>query len=460
MLKRFASNAGANVLSGVVTAVYQLGLTAIATHIWHGTAFSSWALALSIAAIVPLFGSNLSSVVTRRIVQARHGDSPGQESSILAGARRLGRELAALAVALLLLGGAWVHAHTSSVQLDVASFLLLLSLLLATNVWIILWQVRFGLYYANECNWLPALTLTLARALALAGFALALEAGADNLHLAGFGVLAGTWIGLALGRLLLPAPASPASGFVTVEPTFLHREYRRNLVVFSGFAVWSIGALIIQYGIPPLVAVIAPTQFNAFYLASTLNLVAIGAIGAAMSALLAPLSRWHATGAEGQLRRIVLVAPLVCAGCCAAVLAVGWFALGPVLQALGTRTAIADQIRPFAALLGFQTIVRTAAMGYSVSMAAVASVRQMSAPIVLEIALTFLVAAPFGWCFGPIALLAGLVFAGFASSVLTCWIGVNLAPAVVVRRPHALGVFVASQGVACVAWWLIAGRAL
>jgi len=455
VLKRFASNAGANVLSGVITAVYQLGLTAIATRVWHGTDFSSWALALSVAAIAPLFGANLSSVVTRRVVAARHGDGRLDESAIVASARRLGRQLAACALVVLLVAGIGVGSHSSSVKLEGLSFLMLIAQLLAANVWIVLWQVRFGQYYADERNWSPALTLTLARAMALVGFYLALRFSDNGLHSAGAGVLVGTWCGLALSRVLLPAPKPPE---VAARADRRQSEYRENLMVFSGFVIWSVGSLIIQYGIPPLFAVIAPARFNAFYLASTLNLIAIGAVAAAMSALLAPLSRWHATNNDAPMRRMILLAPLVCSGGCVVVMAAAWFALEPVLRALNTHAATAEQIRPFLAVLGLQTIVRTAAMGYSVSMAAAASVRQMSAPIVLEIVLTFTVAAPLGWWGGPVALLGGLVFAGFVSSIFTCWIGVRLSPRAVVGAPHALAVFVASQSVACIAWWLIAGR--
>ena len=72
MLGRFASNAGANILSGVVAAAYQLGITAMGISTWHGAEFTQWARALSVAAIAPIFAANLSSVVTRRVVQARH----------------------------------------------------------------------------------------------------------------------------------------------------------------------------------------------------------------------------------------------------------------------------------------------------------------------------------------------------------------------------------------------------
>ena len=58
MLKRFASNAGANIFSGAVAAAYQLAITGMGISAWHGAEFASWALALSIAAIAPIFAAN------------------------------------------------------------------------------------------------------------------------------------------------------------------------------------------------------------------------------------------------------------------------------------------------------------------------------------------------------------------------------------------------------------------
>lgn len=452
MLKRFASNAGANILSGFVTAAYQLAITGIATRVWHGSDFASWALAMSIAAIVPLFGSNLSSVVTRRVVETRHRVSHSDEAAIVLAAHRLARHLTAAALVSLIAAGAWIHLRSASGAEDLGGFLALLATMLLTQSWIVLIQARFGQYYADERNWMPALTLMAARVGGLLGMSAGVVLHGEGLAAAAAGLCIGTWVGLALTHALLPAP--PSVGART-PPSADSSQYGRNLVVFAGFAIWSVGALIIQYGIPPVMAVVDSARFNAFYIASTLNMIAIGALGAAMSALLAPLSRWHATQASAPLRRMALAGPAVCAMSCVAVLAVAWYAIGPVLQALSTRAARLDDIRPFLALLGFQTIVRTAAFGYSVSLASTASTRQMAAAIVVEILVTFLVAAPLGILVGSHALLLGLVLAGFVSSLVVCGIGLTLAPPGVVQVRAAIMAFLAAQAGACASWWLI-----
>ena len=175
--------------------------------------------------------------------------------------------------------------------------------------------------------------------------------------------------------------------------------------------------LVIQYSIPPLMALIAPERFNAFYLASTLNTVAVGVLAATMSATLAPFTRWHARGDTSSLRRVALFSPILCASICLAVLCICWYATGPVLQSLTTRAANIDDIRIFLALLGFQTIIRNAAAGYAMYIAAAGSSRQMGAPLVIEIVLAFSVAVPLGWLYGERALLYGLSISGLVGSL-------------------------------------------
>src|SRR5580658_8562736 len=407
MLKRYAYNAGANIFSGAVAAAYQLTITGMGVRAWHRAEFASWALALSVAAIAPIFAANLSSVVTRRVVEARHGDAGATESAIVLAGRRIGQRLACVAFAILICAGAWIQMRSVSGAMPTSAFLVLLALVLLTNNWLLLWQVRFGQHYADERNWLPALTLAAARMGGALGMFAVLAAGSQSPVAAALGLCAGTWAGLGSAQLLLPRPR--AIGIDGSSPTRpeIQQQFRNNLRLLSGFAVGAVSMLVIQYSIPPLIALIAPERFNAFYLASALNTVAIGVLAAAMSAMLAPFTRWHASGDTKSLQRVALFSPILCAGSCLAVLCFCWYAMGPVLHALTVRAANIDDIRMFLALLGFQTIIRNAAAGYAMYIASAGSSRQMGAPLVIEIVLAFSVAVPVGWFYGERALLYG-----------------------------------------------------
>jgi hypothetical protein len=455
MLRRFASNAGANILSGAVAAAYQLTIAGMASRTWHGEVFASWGLALSVAAIAPIFATNLASVVTRRVVEARHSKSGASESAIVLAGRRLGQQLTCVALAILICAGAWIQMRSMSGAMSTSAFLALLVVLLLTNSWLLLWQVRFGQHYADEHNWLPALTQAAARIGGAVGMIAGLAAGSQRLAAAAFGLCAGTWTGLACAQLLLPRPR--ASGIGGSNPTGqeIQEQYRTNVRLFTGFAVGAVSMLVIQYSIPPLMALIAPDRFNAFYLASVLNTAAVGVLAAAMSAMLAPLARWHARGDTSSLQRVALFSPIVCASSCLAVLCFCWYAMGPVLQALTVRAASIDDIRTFLALLGFQTIIRNAAAGYAMYIAAAGSSRQMATPLVIEIVLALTVAAPLGWWYGERALLYGVILSGLVGSLYSSRVVASL------HRPNRISLrtslpsLLVAQTAVCGAWWLI-----
>jgi hypothetical protein len=456
MLRRFASNAGANIFSGAVAAAYQLAITGMGISVWHGPEFASWALALSVAAIAPIFAASLSSVVTRRVVEARHGKFGAAERAIVLAGRRIGRRLATVALAILICVGAWIHARSESGSLSTGAFLLLLAIVLSTNSWLLLWQVRFGQHYADERNWLPALTMAAARTGGTLGMLSVVASGSESLIAAALGLCAGTWAGLVFAQLLLPGPR--AIGFNGPDPTWpeIEKQYRSNLRILAGFAVGGASMLVIQYSIPPLMALIAPDRFNAFYLASTLNTVAIGVLAAAMSAMLAPFTRWHARGDASALQRVALFSPILCAGSCLVVLCFCWYATGPVLQTLTTHAASSDDIRMFLALLGFQTIIRNAAAGYAMYIASAGSSRQMGAPLVIEIVLAFSVAVPVGWLYGERALLFGLCFSGLIGSLYSSKILASLhRPSRISLRTAFPSLLVAQAAVCGVWWWIV-----
>jgi hypothetical protein len=455
MLKRFASNTAANVFSGAVSAVYLLAITSMGSSTWHGAEFASWALALSIAAIVPIFAANLSSVVTRRVVEARYGKSRAAESGIVLAGRSIGQRLTFLALVTLICAGAWVQMRSVSGAMSTSGFLLLLAVTLLTNSWLLLWQVRFGQYYADERNWLPALTLAAARLGGVVGMIAGLAAGSQNLMAAGFGLCVGTWTGLACAQLMLPKPR--ATGFDELNPTKseIHKEYRTSLFLLSGFAVGAVSMLVIQYSIPPLMALIAPHRFNAFYLASTLNTVVVGVLAATMSAMLAPLTRWRATGDANSMRRVALFSPIFCASSCLFILSFFWHAMSPILNALTLRAARIDDVRTFLALLGFQTIIRNAAAGYATYVASVGTPRQMATPLVIEIVLAFAVAIPLGRYYGELALLYGVIFSGLIGSLYSSRVVSLLQWSNRISLRSALPSLLVAQATVCGLWWLI-----
>lgn len=456
MLKRFFSNAAANAFSGAMAAAYQLVVVALAVATWQGADFAAWGLAMSIAAIAPILSASLSSVVTRRLVEARHRGPDAIESAIVLAGRRIGWGLAGIAFAALFLAGALIKGSSDLGALSTSEFLVLLTIMLSTNAWLLLWQVRFGQYYADELNWLPALTLAIARGGGVLAMIGALALGSRNLTVVALALATGTWLALFAARLLLPGPGR-SGGAGRPTPLEVRNQLRLNLRVQFGFAIGSASSLIVQYSIPPLIALIAPQNFNAFYLASTLNVVAVGLLSAAMLALLAPFTRWHAIGATHGVQRVALFSPALCAGFSLVVLCACWFMLEFILDALKARPADIGDIRFFLALLGFQTIVRTSAMGFATIVAAAGTSRQMSMPLVIEMLLAFTVAVPLGSVFGVQGLLLGLTFAALVGSQFSSRPFTLLFMPAGTSARAAFASLLAAQLIGSAIWWLIVG---
>jgi hypothetical protein len=455
MLRRFASNAGANLFSGAVAAGYQLAVAGLAVRAWHGAEFASWALALSVAAIAPIFAANLSSVVTRRLIELRHADPRAEAQATVLGGQRIARRLTSLAFAVLIATGAWIESRSSAGALTTSGFLILLAVALTANCWLVLCQTRFGQYYADELNWMPAVTMTSARAGGVAGMSIVLAAGVQDLVHVALGLCVGTWTGLGLAVLLLPEPSAGRSRGVAPSGAAVRVQYLISLRLLSGFAVGSASMLFVQYGIPPWVALIAPEQFNAFYLASTLNTVAVGVLAAATSAMLAPFTRWHSSSESRSLQRIFRFGPLLCVASCLAVLWICWLVLEPVLTNIAARAARIEDIRVFLALLGFQTIIRSAAAGYALYIASAGSSRQMASPLLIEIVLALCLAAPLGWLYGDRALLYALSFAGLVGSLYSSKIVASLQGPDGVSIGRAFRRLFGAQVGACAMWWWI-----
>jgi hypothetical protein len=416
-LRRFFSNASANIFSGAAGAAYQLTVAGIGSSTWQGIDFALWALALSVATIAPVFTVSLSSVITRRIVEARHGSARGTEFAIVRAGRRVGQHLGYFAVVLLFCAGVGIQARINSDPKDLISFSVILFTLLMTNIWLFLWQTRFGQYYADERNWMPALALGSARLGGVLGMVAALAATGPSLSAAALGLCAGTWVGLGGARLLLPRPGAPDLKDRSPAASEVHEQYRLNARLLSAFAVGSVSMLAVQYAIPPLMALIAPSLFNAFYLASILNMVAVGILAAATSSMLAPLTRWRSRGERAVLQRFAVLSPFFCAGSGLIVLCICWFSLGFVYPLISIRAASLEDIRSFLAVLGFQTVIRCAAAGYAMYVASSGTPRQVAAPLVIEIVLTITIAVPLALIYGHQALLYGLVLSGLLGSL-------------------------------------------
>ncbi len=447
MLHRFASNALANLIAGVSGTVFQLGLTAIASRRFDRDTFTVWSLALSMAALVPLFAVNLSTVVTRELVEL-----PSARAGI---AMRASHEIswALGAVALVVIAAFGLGLHQVSRPLAGVSSIFFFSLVLVLTIgqlWQILCQPGFGWFYAHEKNWQVARTFASARIGALASLLLiGLAASGDPLT-AALCIAGGAWLGIAAAGRTVSNRAAVDTDVAAVREQRLRMRH-----LLKGFAIWSVGSAAIQNGLPALLSVIEPRHYNGFFLAYTLNLVVLGIVGNVASALLAPLSRKRLAGDVKGLERWLAWAPVATGLVLVVSLAVLWWELDNLLTYWSPGIASIDEVRRYIHWLALQTIARSLTLIYSVLMSSAGTPWQLSRPILLELSLTLFVALPLGWWGGDIAFLAALAGAGLITALYM--VRTTLDICAQQSRGRLFGLFALTQLLALGTWEWISG---
>ncbi|MFM0204979.1 hypothetical protein PQR53_34740 [Paraburkholderia fungorum] len=444
-----ASNAFANLVTGVSATVFQIGLTAIATRSFGSNGFPIWALAMSLAALVPLFSANLSTVVTRRLLERSPTTS---EMVVVQAAAKYAKRLSCVAIFAILAISVGLHGWSVPLRnVGLAGFVSLVALLVAGQMWQIMLQPGFGRYFARERNWNVALTTIFARLGALAGMGFLCWLVAGRPQLAAASLTLGACIGLYLVHKVLKG--GDLLEKVPVEQT--EDEYAAMRPFLKAFIVWSISAAAIQYGLPAIMSILSPTDFSAFYLAYTLNLVVVGTVAAAASALLAPLGRKRLAGHWDSLERWMKFAPIMTGLMLLLFLTIVWYALPVLLRVWSAGVSPPDQVRHSLLWLALQTIARSMTMVYSVLLSSGGRPGQLSRPVILELTLTCSVALAAGFVFGETAFLATLAITGLVTAVYTVWITLNLDMCPSHSRFRLMGIFLLSQIFTLGSWILI-----
>jgi hypothetical protein len=451
--RRFASNAAANVAAGASATLFQIGLTAIASRVLGSVEFGRWALALSLSALTPLFAVNLSSIVTRRLLE----QGPENATTVMHAARQWAFALGSAALAGICLAGWGLQAVSTLLHNRPAwEFLAVVAVLTLGQLWQVLAQPRFGWHFAREHNWQVAITNSAARLMAL----LAVLAAALSGLRTPLGLALGLGLGAATGVLLATRWGSATPPVQThrsdATAAAVRAERQAMTPLLRAFAVWALGSAAIQYVLPAFVSLIAPKTFTPFYLAYTLNLIVLGIVGAVASAMLAPLTRQRLAGEFNALERWLTLGPMATGGILLLMLSMVWYTLPLVLSVWSAGVAGVDDVRRPFFWLGLQTLVRSISLVYSVLLSSAGRPAQMAQPILMELALTVMIALPLGWAFGDVALLAALATAGLATAFLTMRVGLALVPYDSTQRAKLGLTFLAAQALACTAWTLLA----
>ena len=321
-----------------------------------------------------------------------------------------------------------------------------------------LWQINFGQYYADETNWIPTVVSAGARGGGALGMFLVLWLGSESFIEVALGLCVGTWMGLGAMKILSPPPSLAALPYGRPSLKETRKQIWKTAQLLSGYAVGTASAIVVQYSIPLLIALVDPERFNAFYLASVLNIVTVAVIGAMMSAALAPFTRWRVSNNIRAIHRTVLFTPALCAGLSLISLMLVWFMLETFLGYSTAPVANVTDVRFFLALLGVQTIIRTSASGFAVFVASSGTARQMALPLLIEMSLVLLLGAPLGWLLGLPGVLLALALSALIGSQASCrMLAVQHLPIPLRSTTLFTALLTAQLGGSALWWWIVSG---
>jgi hypothetical protein len=403
-----------------------------------------------------LFAINLSSVVTRQLVGAAVSGSEEQQAMVVRAARRVALILAAFAMCAIAAASMLLYRRSPELaHAREAEFLLAVLVLTCGQLWQIGLQPSFGWHYAHERNWPVAGVFVLVRCGALLAMwigpaGVGLSALTGNFFLTTLCVTLGSWIGLAVAEFGFFAPRIRPSP----PGAALSRQVRETTHLALGFAIWSVAIAAIQYGLPPLMSILKTADYNAFYLAYSLNLVLTGIVGSAGAALLAPLTRLRLRGEQQLLMRRLMGVTLACAAFLILALASLRLGMNSIVHYWSAGIAGAAAVNGYLYILGFQSIARSMAIPFATVLSSAARPMQLIAPSLLELGITLCVAIPVGAKFGSKQFLMVLPAAGLAAAVSTTLIAARVGGFTPPDRRALLWRFCAAEAAALALWQL------
>jgi hypothetical protein len=404
------------------------------------------------SALTPLFGVNLSSAVTRQLVEVANIVSHRSSGLVLQAARMVSRGLVLIAVVGITAASYALYRQSPALeQIGAASFVGASLVLTLGQLWQITLQPSFGWHYAHEGNWPVAGIYLLVRIGALVCMWMAMRILAGGFIVAALSVAVGNWLGVAAAEYLFFAPRSERLDNKANLPAQIVET--RSLVL--GFAIWSVGVAAIQYGLPPLMSVLRTADYNAFYLAYSLNLVLVGVVGSAGSALLAPLTRLRLQGRRQAMSQWLTLIPVACA--LSLVIGLGALRLGMSVIIHYWSPGVADPsvVNGYLSILGFQTIARSMGIPFANILSSVGKPLQLVAPTALELLIGTCIAIPVGFYFGSRAFLYVVAAAGLVAAISTAVAAMWLQGHVIPHRGQILVRFCLIEGVALASWYLL-----
>jgi O-antigen/teichoic acid export membrane protein len=300
-----AKNMFANVMRGGASAVVAIVLPHFLTRALGHDRFAGWALMLQLAAYANYLDFGLQTAVARYLAGALERNDHDQCNRLVNNAIAILTVAGALALSGLAVA-AWQLPHLfrsvpPSLTGELGLGLLILGVSAAINLPL---SVYTGVLIGMQRNEFPAATMAISRLFGAVAVILTVHRTQSLVWLAlcvaGFNLLAGIAHCVIVKRLLPTLRFSSA---------FLERSATLELIRYcSTLSIWSMGMLMVSGLDVTIVGLFNFPATGAYSIAATLILFFTGLIGAAFSAIMAPVAVLQARQEYSRIGRLMIVA--------------------------------------------------------------------------------------------------------------------------------------------------------
>lgn len=392
--------------------LFQILAAALVVRSVSAQDFAVWALAVSLAGFAPAFTFNLNSAVARRaLLESGKGFI---DYALLIAARFIAYRYLLIAV-FCTMAGCLALPKLYPEILDGAPVWNSVGVgtLFIGSCWLIAVQPEQGIWIALQKNIVIALSNIGARVGALAAVAMAIAVTNSVPAALIFGGVT-LWLGFWLMRRNIDAHVSTPIA-IPIERVESVKQSLRS--VASGFAIWSVTALLYQASLVPIVGLVDAESLTKVYYVVTLTSLLVGGVNALTGALIAPMGRDFAGGNLASVRRNTVYAGFaISMGSLLFVLFLALMWQDVTRLWLGeTHTEIVTST--FWLVAGLQ-VVRLSAASASVLLIVKGTQRQMIGPSLIELLGLLLIALPIGYWVGMEAMLMVLLL---LSSLAAAW---------------------------------------
>lgn len=414
LVKRFTSNAGANIIGGIGTAIYNLILPSIVVHRLNPEDFSIWSLGIQVIIYIQVLGFGVQTAIARFISADNEiGNKVGIFSTVMAG-RKILRILMLLgiitSVLLMIIYPLFFnglnHSGVTVLRYCILAFGLSSSLQLLS-------LLPIGFFTGLHKNYIHVLAQLFGRIISILIIYLLVKAEASITVLS---------VGLSIGLVIpcgLLVYIMNKSQLFTTEIIMETQAYDRDKELISYckvLAVWSFCMLFVN-GFQPFIAGYFDIRNVGIYsLAFTFIMVMVGLQQAVMAPILTLGSALWGKNEKEKIFELYKISTIAC--CCILIFSIIFlFFFGHILISIWIGNAYALNVYNIVMLLALSNAIRNILSPYSLLLIAIGSHRKAYMPAIIEATAIIILCSLLGDKYGVNGVAYGAIGASIISIV-------------------------------------------